>query len=167
MMLSVPLGKTRERVLAEFAKHGVEAERVELTRFLPRPEYLARYAQVDICLDTVPYNGHTTSLDAFYMGVPVVTLVGETLVGRAGLCLAANLDLPALVGFDEEGFVQRAVGSAADLPGLEGMRRTLRDRMRQSPLMDAARFVRNLEGAYREAWCRWCDGEMTGSVTRT
>lgn len=167
MMVSVPLGATRERVLAEFAKHGVEAARIDLVGFLPRQEYLARYREVDICLDTVPYNGHTTSLDAFYMGVPVVTLVGNTLVGRAGLCLAENLELPSLVGVGPEGFEQRAVELAADLEGLEELRRTLREKMRGSALMDAKRFVRNLEAAYREAWCDWCDGDVTGSVTRT
>jgi protein O-GlcNAc transferase len=167
MMVSVPVGKTRERVLAEFANHGVEAERIDLVRFLPRTEYLARYGEVDICLDTVPYNGHTTSLDAFYMGVPVVTLVGGTLVGRAGLCLAENLDLRGLVGFDSEGFTRRAVELSADLEGLEGMRRDLRERMRCSALMDAGRFTRNLEDAYRQAWCAWCDGGVTGAVTRT
>jgi predicted O-linked N-acetylglucosamine transferase (SPINDLY family) len=117
---------------------------------------LKYYQDIDIGLDTVPYNGHTTSLDCFWMGVSVVTLSGPTVVGRAGLCQLMNLGLPDLVAADPEQYVQIAAELARDLPRLGDLRATLRDRMRASPLMNAPRFARNIESAYREMWRRWC-----------
>ena len=107
-------------------------------------------------LDSFPYNGHTTSLDAFWMGVPVVTLVGSTVAGRAGLCQSYNLGLPELVASDADQFVEIATQLAGDLPKLSALRRNLRARLENSPLMDAARFTRDLEGLYRKAWRRYC-----------
>ena len=121
-----------------------------------RLPYLSTYHRIDIALDSFPYNGQTTSLDAFWMGVPVVTLVGNTIVGRAGLCQAYNLGLPELVAHDPDQFAEIAVGLANDLPRLSALRRELRQRMLDSPLMDAARFTRDLEGLYRKAWQAWC-----------
>ncbi len=80
-----------------FAERAVDPARVDFVGRKPREDYLALYDQIDACLDTVPYNGHTTSLDAIWKGVPVVTLVGTTVVGRAGLCLAENLGMPETV----------------------------------------------------------------------
>ena len=114
------------------------------------------YHGIDIGLDTVPYNGHTTSLDSFWMGVPVVTLVGPTVVGRAGLCQLMNLGLPELIASSPEQYVRIAAELAHDLPRLSKLRATLRERMQASPLMDAPRFARNIEAAYREMWRRWC-----------
>jgi predicted O-linked N-acetylglucosamine transferase (SPINDLY family) len=91
------------------------------------------------------------------MGVPVVTLVGRTVVGRAGLSQLTNLGLSELVGRTEGDFVRIAVDLAGDLPRLAQLRAGLRDRMRRSPLMDAARFARGVEAAYREMWRRWCE----------
>jgi predicted O-linked N-acetylglucosamine transferase (SPINDLY family) len=121
----------------------------------PRPRYLSYYGGIDIALDTVPYNGHTTSLDAFWMGVPVVTLVGSTVVGRAGLSQLTNLGLPELVAFEPEQYVQIAAELAQDQPRLNALRSSLRARMMASPLMDGPRFARNVEAAYRKIWQRW------------
>ncbi len=90
------------------------------------------------------------------MGVPVITLVGKTVVGRAGLCWLQNLGLPELIAQTPDQFVQIALKLASDLPRLQTLRGTLRERMRQSPLMDAPRFARQVEAAYREMWRRWC-----------
>jgi predicted O-linked N-acetylglucosamine transferase (SPINDLY family) len=114
------------------------------------------YRGIDIGLDTVPYNGHTTSLDAFWMGVPVVTLVGPTVVGRAGSSQLRNLGLPELIASSPEQYVEVAAELARDLPRLSNLRATLRRRMQSSPLMDAPRFARNIEAAYRGMWRRWC-----------
>jgi predicted O-linked N-acetylglucosamine transferase (SPINDLY family) len=122
---------------------------------------LELYQQIDICLDALPYNGHTTSLDAFWMGVPVVTLVGTTVVGRAGLCQALNLRLPELVAYTPEAFIAAAARLAENLDGLAELRAGLRRKMEQSPLMNAERFARNLEAKYREAWRRWCEGNAS------
>ncbi len=115
------------------------------------------YQRIDVCLDALPYNGHTTSLDSFWMGVPVVTLVGKTIVGRAGLCQALNLKLPELIAQTPEQFVAAAARISEDLSALAELRAGLRARMERSPLMDAERFAGNLEACYRDAWRRWCE----------
>jgi predicted O-linked N-acetylglucosamine transferase (SPINDLY family) len=112
--------------------------------------------RIDLGLDTFPYNGHTTSLDSFWMGVPVVTLVGQRAVSRAGWCQLSNLGLPELAAQTAEQFVRIAVEIAKDLPRLEQLRSTLRRRMEQSPMMDAPKFARNIEAAYRRMWHTWC-----------
>ena len=83
----------------------------------PREQYLELYHEIDLGLDTFPYNGHTTSLDAFWMGVPVVTLAGQTVVGRAGVCQLSNLGLPELIARGTEQFVQIAVELAKTFRG--------------------------------------------------
>ncbi len=108
--------------MAFLAQHAVAAERVKFCAHKPLPEYLALYHRIDIGLDTFPYNGHTTSLDSFWMGVPVVTLVGQTAVGRAGLSQSTNLGLEALAARTPEEFVGRAVALAGDLPRLQALR---------------------------------------------
>jgi predicted O-linked N-acetylglucosamine transferase (SPINDLY family) len=123
--------------------------RVDFIAFLPRPDYLAQYRRIDLCLDTLPYNGHTTSLDAFWMGVPVVTRVGATVVGRAGWSQLNNLGLPELAAWNDDDYVRIAADLASDLPRLAGLRAGLRARMEASPLMAAPGFARALEAAYR------------------
>jgi len=90
------------------------------------------------------------------MGVPVVTLVGDTVLGRAGLSQLTNLNLSELVAETPDQFVTIASKLASDLPLLSNLRATLRERMRHSPLMDAPRFARKMESAYRSMWERWC-----------
>ena len=90
------------------------------------------------------------------MGVPVVTLVGQTVVGRAGLSQLTNLGLPELIAASPEQYVRIVAELALDLPRLGHLRATLRDRMQSSALMNAPRFARNIEAAYREMWRRWC-----------
>src|SRR5262249_17855322 len=114
------------------------------------------YHRIDVCLDPLPYNGHTTSLDAFWMGVPTLTMPGRTVVGRAGWSQMCNLGLKELAAETADAYVTLAAGLAGDLPRLGELRRTLRERMSQSPLMDSRRFARNVELAYREMWRRWC-----------
>ncbi len=149
-------GSHRRQVLDLLAEEGVDRQRVAFVGHRPRPLYLEYYHEIDIGLDTVPYNGHTTSLDSFWMGVPVVTLVGSTVVGRAGLCQLTNLGLPELIAFNPEQYMRIAAELAQDLPRLAAMRTGLRARLQASPLMDAPRFARHLEAAYRKMWRRWC-----------
>jgi protein O-GlcNAc transferase len=89
------------------------------------------------------------------MGVPVVTLVGDTIVGRAGLCHAMNLGLPELLAYTADDYVRIARELATDRDRLRALRASLRARIEASPLMDAPRFARNLEAAYRGAWREW------------
>jgi predicted O-linked N-acetylglucosamine transferase (SPINDLY family) len=150
-------------LLARLAAHGIEARRLSFTGYRPRAEYLRSYHDIDFGLDTLPYNGHTTSLDALWMGVPIVTRLGKTCVGRAGLSQLFHLDLLDLVADSDAAFVAIAAALAADHERLRTLRRSLRDTMRRSPLMDAARFAHHLEHAYRCAWRAYCGA--TPSVT--
>jgi predicted O-linked N-acetylglucosamine transferase (SPINDLY family) len=156
LLLMCPGGSCRERVCDIFRTEGIARERVSFVAFQPRAQYLQLYEKIDIGLDTFPANGHTTSLDAFFMGVPVVTLVGDTVLGRAGLSQLKNLNLLQLAAASRDQFVQTAADLAGDLPRLRELRETLRERMRTSPLMDAPRFAKNLESSYRWMWQRWC-----------
>jgi predicted O-linked N-acetylglucosamine transferase (SPINDLY family) len=135
----------------------VDPARVDFVPLQSRDDYLKTYNRIDLGLDTIPYNGHTTSLDSFWMGVPVITLVGKTVVGRAGWSQLNNLDLKELAAFNEADFVRIAVELAGDLPRLAELRRGLRQRMQKSPLMDAALFTRGLEAVYRQLWRNWCE----------
>ncbi len=152
----IPPGPMREHVSELFAKQNVDRSRIEFVAFQPRAEYLRTHGRIDIALDTFPYNGHTTSLDAMWLGVPVVTLVGERVVGRGGLSQLTNLNLTELAAGDVEAFVRIATELANDLPRLSELRATLRRRMESSPLMDAPRFARGFESALRQCWRRWC-----------
>jgi predicted O-linked N-acetylglucosamine transferase (SPINDLY family) len=156
IMILTSEGSHRERTLHLLEQEGVARSRVNFVANQPRTQYLELYQRIDIGLDTLPYNGHTTSLDSLWMGVPVVTLVGQTVVGRAGLCQLMNLGLPELVARAPEQFVSIAVELAHDLPRLAKLRANLRNRMQNSPLMDSARFARSIEAAYRAMWHCWC-----------
>ena len=156
-----PRGRCREAFLG--ALKGIEPSRVEFMTKAPRSEYLAWYHGVDMVLDTFPYNGHTTSLDALWMGVPVVSLAGEHPVSRAGWSQMSNLGRPELVTTSPDEYVHRAVQLARDIPRLAELRRTLRSQMEASPLMDAPRFARDIESAYRGMWQQWCENQPESS----
>src|SRR5262249_23419593 len=117
---------------------------------------------VDIGLDTFPYNGHTTSLDSLWMGVPVITLVGGTAVSRAGLSQLTNLGLEHMAAQTPEHFVRLAVELAKDRSTLESLRNELPGGLRQSLLMDALGCARGIEKAYRVMWSGWCAREGEG-----
>jgi protein O-GlcNAc transferase len=156
LIMLCPAGKHRQPLLDFMQKEGVDADRVELIAHHPRSQYFKLFNRIDIGLDTFPYNGHTTSLDSFWMGVPVVSLVGERVVGRAGVSQSTNLGLTELIAQKPEDFVRIARGLAGDLPRLAELRRTLRGRMQASALMDARRFAQNIEEAYQAMWRKWC-----------
>jgi predicted O-linked N-acetylglucosamine transferase (SPINDLY family) len=113
---------------------------------------------IDILLDSFPHSGGTMLMDAFWMGVPAVTLASRPPVGRLGTSMLTNLGLPEWVASTEGEYIDKACGFAADLPGLEELRRGMRDRMAQSPLMDGPSFARGVEAAYRLMFERWVAG---------
>jgi protein O-GlcNAc transferase len=159
LLLLAPRGEARERALARLEPLGVDRARVEFVDWLPRPEYLKLYNRIDIGLDPTPCNGHTTSLDAFWMGVPTVTLVStKTAFGRAGWSQLSNLGLQELAAETPEQYVATVVQLASDLPRLQNLRSSLRQRMQKSPLMNGKRFAGHMEAAYRQMWQRWCLG---------
>ncbi len=154
LKLLAPLGSARRYVL----KHlQVDPSRVEFCDFAPRDQYLRRYHEVDLCLDTFSYNGHTTTLDGLWMGVPVVSLCGALPVSRAGLSLLSNVQLAdQFVSRTEEKFVELAKARCENIAELQGIRSSLRERMLASPLMNYEGYTRDIESAYRTFWQRWC-----------
>ncbi|MEI8196098.1 MAG: hypothetical protein WCI73_09335, partial [Phycisphaerae bacterium] len=152
-------GKHRQRTRDLLAAEGVEnvVERIEFVERQSQPEYLRTYHRIDIALDPLPYNGHTTSLDALWMGVPIVTQVGPTVVGRAGMSQLMNLGLPELVAQTPDQYVEIAATLAQDMGRVAALRSSLRQRMQRSPLMDAPAFARDVETAYRSMWRWWCE----------
>jgi predicted O-linked N-acetylglucosamine transferase (SPINDLY family) len=150
MLLLAPPGSRREWV------SRILGNRADFVSRTNRENYLRYYNRIDLGLDTLPYNGHTTSIDSLWMGVPVVTLLGRTVVGRAGFSQLSNVGLTELVATTPDQFIELAAKLAADIPRLAELRQTLRDRTRSSPLMDGERFTRDIESAYRRMWLRWC-----------
>ena len=131
----------RSRLAETFQRAGVGPDRVEFRPASDHATVLAEYGGIDIALDTFPFTGGQTSFDAAWMGVPVVTLAGQRPVSRQTLCLLGNLGLEDLAADTVDGFVERAIVLAKDRARLEDLRSTLRQRMRNSPLMQAAEFA--------------------------
>ena len=145
----------REEVLAVLRAQDVDPSRIRLAgRTATLAEHLFAYRQADIALDTFPYNGTTTTCEAMWMGLPVVTMSGPRRASRVGASLMASVGLGELVMSDEDGYVRAAVALAADGDHLETLRRTMRERLTASPLLNAARFTADLEEAYRGMWRR-------------
>jgi protein O-GlcNAc transferase len=158
LVMLCPEGSARERVRVFFTARGIALDRVELVGFLPRWEYLSLYHRIDLGLDPFPFHGMTTTCDSLWMGAPVLTLPGAIPASRAGLSLLSTIGLGELAASSEEDYVRLAMEWAGNLPRLADLRATLRSRMRASPLMDAPRFARNVEAAYRSMWERWREG---------
>jgi protein O-GlcNAc transferase len=145
-----------QRVQQIMQSAGIAKDRLHLQPWRKSHEqHLASYQTVDIILDTFPYHGTTTTAEALWMGLPVITLAGTTHVSRVGVSMLTNIGLPELIAHSENQYIQIAVELAHDLPRLNRLRSTLRQRMQQSPLMDAPRFARNIESAYRQMWHLW------------
>jgi predicted O-linked N-acetylglucosamine transferase (SPINDLY family) len=123
--------------------------------------HLAIYNQIDIALDTYPYNGATTTCEALWMGVPVVTLVGENHVSRMGLSLLSAVSLTECVADTLEDYVNICVKLTKDLDHLQQLRATMRDRMQSSSLLDASTFTHQLEIRYQQLWEKWCVSRTT------
>jgi len=140
-----------------FRIHGIGEERLRLHGgYDAHAEHLRRYHEIDIALDPFPYNGTTTTCDALWMGVPVVTLAGTTHVARVGVSLLNHLGLTEWIANSAREYVEIAARWAADVQRLATLRRELRARMARSPLIDAPTFTRHLESAYRSMWQHWC-----------
>jgi len=151
---------TASSVRDQFALLGISGERIECNgEELSVARHLAQYHRVDIALDTDPYNGTTTTCEALWMGVPVVTLAGRTHASRVGASLLSQLGLSEGIAQGEPGYVAAALNLASNLGRLAGLRRELRDRMRSSPICDEAGFVRELEAAFRRMWKERCAAE--------
>lgn len=151
-------GELCQRVTERFASHGIPADRLELAGYAASLEdHLGTYGKMDIALDPFPYNGTTTTCEALWMGVPVVTLEGAHHGGRVGASLLVAAGLPELVAQDEDSYVKLAQELASDTKRLKDLRGGLRERIEASPLTDAAVFAAKIEDAYRTIWKAWCE----------
>jgi len=154
------------RVEGEFrahaVAHGIAGERLELRRFVPVEQAAATYHDIDIALDPFPFCGGMTSLDALWMGVPVVTLPQTMIAGRQTASMLANLDLQELIAADAAGYVAAAVDLAGDLDRLATLRAGLRERFLRSPLADYDRFTRDLEESFAWMWQAWLAAPRPG-----
>jgi protein O-GlcNAc transferase len=157
-------GSARDRLLDRFKAEQIDPARVGFLDRSPRRQYMELYHQLDLGLDTVPYTGHTTTLDSLWMGVPVVTLTGRTAVSRGGSSVLMNVGLPEYCAHREEDFVAKAVAVAADLTQLAQLRKTLREQMSRSTLVDGRRFAGNVEAVYRQVWHGWCNSRPVAQV---
>jgi protein O-GlcNAc transferase len=158
LILHAPRGAFREAVLKRFTDRGIQADRVEFVERQQWPAYIETYGRIDIALDPIPYGGGITTCDALWMGVPVITLSGETAVGRGGRSILTNVGLPELIARRPRQFIQTATALSQSPQRLTDLRGSLRQKMLASPLMNAQRFARNVETAYRTLWKNWCDG---------
>ncbi|EJL82730.1 putative O-linked N-acetylglucosamine transferase, SPINDLY family [Polaromonas sp. CF318] len=147
---------TRQTTLERFMAHGIDATRLLIQGPMPRIKYLQTYQRVDIALDPFPYTGGTTTAEALWMGVPVLTLAGNTFLSRQGVGLLMNAGLSEWIASDADDYVKRAVAHAGDLQKLSALRSSLRPQVMASPLFDAPRFARHFEAALRGVWHRWC-----------
>jgi len=145
------------RVRAAFAYHGIDGRRLDLRGWTAsQASHLDTYRKVDIALDPFPYGGVITTCEAMWMGVPVVTLEGERVLGRYGAAFLKSVGLGDLVAADENAYVEIAVGLARNQMRLTELRTTLRQRLAASRLCDGAAFARGVESAYRHMWREWC-----------
>ncbi|HEX8524413.1 MAG TPA: tetratricopeptide repeat protein [Tepidisphaeraceae bacterium] len=141
------------RATKEFFIHqGIDGERIETQGWVEFLAYMELMSQIDIGLDTFPFNGHTTTCHQLWMGVPVVTLVGQTHSSRMGLSVMQGIGLPELVAESPEQYVETAVALAGDVQRLQDLRATMRDRWNSSGLLDGKRMATELERIYGQIW---------------
>lgn len=151
----------REKLLMRFSKRGIPEERLILEDYGPREQYLAAYQRVDIGLDPFPYPGGTTTAEALWMGIPVLTLAGETFIARQGVGLMMNAGLAEWVAMEPDDYVQKALAHSTNISALAALRAGLRQQVLASPVFDATRFAVHFEEALRNMWRMWC---TTGSA---
>ena len=142
----------REHLLQRLTQVGIPRERVVIEAQMSREDYLAAHANVDIILDTFPYPGGTTTCEALWMGVPTVTLAGNTMLSRQGASLLTCAGMEEWIANSENSYIALAIAHASDIDRLAQLRSGLRQQVLSSPLFDAPRFALNLENALHEMW---------------
>jgi len=148
---------TRETYLEKFRQFGIEEKRINLIGHAPtRYEHLSLYADVDIALDTFPYDGTTTTCEALWMGVPVITFCGAHHAARVGASLLTAVNRCEWIAYSEEEYIEKAVELAKNVEALKSNRAKQRDHIRNSPLLDSRAFVASLENEYKRIWQSVC-----------
>ena len=150
--------KTREFMMSNLRSCGIDENRVRLLGFIPsNTGHMSTYDVMDVALDPFPYNGTTTSCEALWMGVPFITREGDRHCARVGMSLLQSVGLDDWITYSDEEYVAKAVEIAQDKEGLKALKKSLRDRMIQSPLCDHVGFAKKFGTAMKEMWKEWCD----------
>jgi predicted O-linked N-acetylglucosamine transferase (SPINDLY family)/molybdenum cofactor biosynthesis enzyme MoaA len=150
--------QVQAEALARLQKAGIQAQQCVLMRPTARDAYFKSYHAVDLILDSFPFNGGTTTCEALWMGVPTLTMPGETMISRQGASMMTSAGLPDWVAADKQAFVQKAIQFATDVPALANLRAGLRAQVMHSPLMDGERFARDMEQLLSNLWQTKVDG---------
>jgi predicted O-linked N-acetylglucosamine transferase (SPINDLY family) len=163
----IALDSQRQALIEQFAAHGIVRERLTFRPRSGMDSYLALHHQVDICLDSTPYGGGTTTQNAVWMGVPTLTVAGNTPPGRQCAGLMGHLGLEQFIATDAADFAAKGVYWAAHLNELAELRAGLRERCAHSPAQQPEAIVAALERTLRHVWRRWCTGQTPESFDIT
>ena len=158
MLNNAPFGDPSTGALfaRRFARYGVARDRLELVNTKPQIRTWAAYGEIDIALDPFPHNAGTTTIEALWMGVPVLTLADRPSVGRLGAMILGGLGLEDWIATSPEDYVAKGLAAASDLPALAALRAELRPRFAASALADPVGLTRSVEATYRRLWAGWC-----------
>ncbi len=149
--------EARERMRRLFALHNIQADRLLLRGYTPsRSEHLLVYNQVDIALDTIPYNGTTTTFEALWMGVPVITMRGDRHAARVGASIMGRIAGAEFCAAHREEYITLSFNLAQNTRRLQKLRQELRSRLLSSDLCQGASFCRQFENICRQVWQQWC-----------
>jgi dTDP-4-amino-4,6-dideoxygalactose transaminase/predicted O-linked N-acetylglucosamine transferase (SPINDLY family) len=165
LVAGVPASGSADQLMAMLQDEGVDATRITLQPRSGMRDYLALHGQVDIALDTFPYSGGTTTLHALWMGVPTLTLAGDTAAGRQTVCILEHTQLSQFIAADADDFVAKGVAFAADLEHLAALRAGMRARIALPDSQVMTHVADGVENALRMMWQRWCDGLPAASFT--
>ena len=145
-----------DRIAALFAQDGIARERIKFLAAATRLDHFSAYSGIDLALDTFPHGGGMTTLDALWMGVPVVTAPGRTISSRLAAASLTAAGLTDFIAPGLESYVEFAIAKASNLSALADLRATLRARVADSAFGDPQRYARAVEAAFRKMWQRWC-----------
>jgi predicted O-linked N-acetylglucosamine transferase (SPINDLY family) len=154
----------RDLYAVRFAAQGIVADRLRLICTTPQPVTWAAYGAIDVALDPFPHNGGTTTIEALWQGIPVVSRLARPTVGRFGASILGALGLHDLVANSDDAYIETAVRLAGDRSALAALRAGLRARMEASPLRDSPGLARAVEGAYRLLWRDWCEKDAMSAA---
>jgi len=154
----------KSSIIELFTENNISPERIHILKpIVSLSEHIGMYRNIDIALDTFPYNGTTTTYEALWMGVPVITLKGTIHASRVGTSILSHSGLDDLIAESRSDYIKKAVRLAEDIDRLIVLRGGLRDLLRNSHLMDEKGFTSDLENMYRMIWQRWCHQDSASS----
>jgi predicted O-linked N-acetylglucosamine transferase (SPINDLY family) len=156
---AMPSGGDYSKLIEWFENEGIAQDRLDFRARSEEPVYLQQHHHVDLCLDTFPYAGGTTTMHATWMGVPTLTQSGDTIPSRAGATVMSHAGLSGFIASDEDDFLAKGLAIASDLKALAGIRAGLREQFRTSPLLNSQLIADSFSLVLRDMWRRWCAGQ--------